>query len=228
MARPTKSAPGLGARLVELRGDATREDFASALGVHANTIGNYERGDRQPDTDFLGLLRERVGVDINWLITGEGKAAAKPAVRGQTPGQVTIPRYAVQASAGGGSIVLSEDVEDHFTVSRDWLSRYLPKGARAGIIEARGDSMEPTIADGDILILDFSIDSSTVNDGGVFVISVDGTLLVKRLQVTVDGHILIRSDNDLYEQEKVTREFADERITVHAKVVWAGGPIRRR
>jgi len=41
--------------------------------------------------------------------------------------------------------------------------------------------MEPTIADGDTLILDFSIDSLVVNDGGVFVISVDGVLLVKRL-----------------------------------------------
>jgi len=198
------------------------------LGVHANTIGNYERGDRQPDTEFLGLLRERIGADINWLITGEGNGSTTPAVLGKNLHQVSIPRFAIQASAGGGSVVLSEEVEDYFTVSRDWLSRYLPKGAKAGIIEARGDSMEPTIADGDILILDFSIDSSVVNDGGVFVISVDGVLLVKRLQVTVDGHILIRSDNDLYEQEKVTREFADESITVHAKVVWAGGPIRRR
>ncbi|PHR17261.1 MAG: hypothetical protein COA37_22915 [Hoeflea sp.] len=228
MARPTKSAPGLGTRLVELRGDATREEFASALDVHANTIGNYERGDRQPDTEFLGLLRERIGVDINWLITGEGNSHVKPDSRRDTSNQVAIPRYAIHASAGGGAVVLSEEVEDYFTVSPDWLGRYLPRGARAGIIEARGDSMEPTIADGDILILNFSIDSSAVNDGGVFVISVDGVLLVKRLQVTVDGHILIRSDNDLYEQEKVTREFADERITVHAKVVWSGGPIRRR
>ena len=211
-----------------MRGEATREEFASLLGVHPNTIGNYERGDRQPDPEFFGLLRERAGADINWLITGEGTGGAKPAALRKIPHQGTIPRFAIHASAGGGSVVLSEDVEDYFTVSRDWLSRYLPKGARPGIIEARGDSMEPTIADGDILILDFSIDSSTVNDGGVFVISVDGTLLVKRLQVAVDGHILIRSDNDLYEQEKVTREFADERITVHAKVVWAGGPIRKR
>lgn len=75
MARPTKSAPGLGTRLVELRGDSSREEFAAALGVHANTIGNYERGDRQPDTEFLGLLRERIGVDINWLITGNSDAA---------------------------------------------------------------------------------------------------------------------------------------------------------
>tara|TARA_R110002020_G_scaffold47651_1_gene135552 strand:+ start:9074 stop:9763 length:690 start_codon:yes stop_codon:yes gene_type:complete len=229
MARPRKIAPGIGERLLSLVPEGQNNaDFAAEIGVADATLGNYLRGEREPSYDFLRRLRERRGVDINWLITGEGKGAKTHAVRHEISNQVTIPRYAIQASAGGGAVVLSEEVEDHFTVSRDWLARYLPKGAKVGIIEARGDSMEPTIADGDILILNFSIDSSVVNDGGVFVISVDGVLLVKRLQVTVDGHILIRSDNDLYEQEKVTREFADERITVHAKVVWSGGPIRRR
>lgn len=229
MARARQTAPGVGERIQSLVGkDQTLEKFADEIGVSSRTLGNYLRGEREPSYDFLRRLRTACGADINWLITGEGPAERAHAVRGEAPNQVSIPRYAIQASAGDGAVVLSQEIEDFFTVSPDWLSRYLPKGAKAGIIEARGDSMEPTIADGDILLLDFSISSSVVNDGGVFVISVDGALLVKRLQVTVDGHILIRSDNDLYEQEKVTREFADERITVHAKVVWAGGPIRKR
>jgi phage repressor protein C with HTH and peptisase S24 domain len=229
MGRPRKIAPGLGERILSLvRSDQTNAEFADEIGIADATLGNYLRGEREPSYDFLRRLRAVRGVDINWLITGEGKSDVKPASRHKASNQVAIPRYAIHASAGGGAVVLSEEVEDYFTVSPDWLGRYLPKGGKVGIIEARGDSMEPTIADGDILILNFSIDSSAVNDGGVFVISVDGVLLVKRLQATVDGHILIRSDNDLYEQEKVTREFADERITVHAKVVWSGGPIRRR
>lgn len=229
MARARQTAPGVGERIQSLVGkDQTLEKFADEIGVSSRTLGNYLRGEREPSYDFLRRLRTACGADINWLITGEGTAERAPSVRGEAPNPVSIPRYAIQASAGDGAVVLSQEIEDFFTVSPDWLARYLPKGAKAGIIEARGDSMEPTIADGDILLLDFSISSSVVNDGGVFVISVDGALLVKRLQVTVDGHILIRSDNDLYEQEKVTREFADERIKVHAKVVWAGGPIRKR
>lgn len=229
MARPRKIAPGIGERIVSLvpKGQ-TISDFAEALGVAEQTLGNYVRGEREPSYDFLRRLRENHSVDINWLITGEiGVEAQVQGIAKQTH-QITIPRYAIHASAGGGAVVLSQEVEDYFTVSRDWIARYLPQGAKAGVIEARGDSMEPTIADGDILLLNFSIDNSAVNDGGVFVISVDGVLLVKRLQVTVDGHILIRSDNSLYEQERVTREFADERISVHAKVVWVGGPIRKK
>ena len=211
--------------------------LAEKTGIAKTTIYGWIKGPGEPRASDLESIANCLELSLDWLIMGTGaperSQGGKSDQANQTIAQfaanlVTIPRYAIHASAGGGAVVLSEEVEDYFTVSRDWLGRYLPKGAKAGIIEARGDSMEPTIADGDILLLDFSISSSVVNDGGVFVISVDGVLLVKRLQVTIDGHILIRSDNDLYEQEKVTREFADERITVHAKVVWSGGPIRRR
>lgn len=228
MARPTKSAPGLGTRLVEMRGEATREEFASLLGVHPNTIGNYERGDRQPDPEFFGLLRERTGADINWLITGEGTPGTSPVAWVGSTDQVAIPRYSFKPSAPEGPFTLSSDDEPYLSVPRAWLARYLPEGARPGIMEASGDTMEPTIADGDLLLLDLSTDPSAIKDGGVFVISIDNTSLVKRLQITLDNHLLIRSDNELYEQEKVTREYADERITVHAKVVWTGGAVRRR
>lgn len=228
MARPEKLSPGIGERLGELRGQNSRDTFAEKLGVHKNTIGNYERGDRQPEITFLQSLHERLDVNLNWLLTGDGAPYEEHGEFAHSTEQIALPRYSVQASAGGGALVLSQEVNGTFTVGRDWLSRYVPPGAKTGIIEARGDSMEPTIFDGDILLLNFSIDRSAVDGGGVFVITVDGSLLVKRLQVTLDGHVLVLSDNDNYETEKVTREYADERMIVHAQVVWSGGPIRRR
>lgn len=137
-----------------------------------------------------------------------------------------MARYAVQASAGDGAVVLAEEVADWFRVGRDWLERYVPRGARTGVIEARGDSMHPTIRDGDILLLNFDIDRQDVANGGVFVITIDGNLFVKRLQIMLDGSIQIMSDNELYDTELVDRECADEKMKVHAQVVWAGGPLR--
>lgn len=46
-------------------------EFATRLCVNKNTIGNYERGERQPDSDFLARLRSEFGVSIDWLLTGE-------------------------------------------------------------------------------------------------------------------------------------------------------------
>ncbi len=199
--------------------------LAAEAGIKATTIYGWIKGPGEPRASDIEAIAKATGANIDWLVTGNGEGGELPA---DSARYVSLPRYAVQASAGGGALVLSEEVNGTFTVGRDWLARYVPPGSKTGIIEARGDSMEPTIFDGDILLLNFSIDRSAVDGGGVFVITVDGSLLVKRLQVTLDGHVLVLSDNDNYETEKVTREYADERMIVHAQVVWSGGPIRGR
>lgn len=224
MARPFKPAPGIGERLLELRGEKTREEFAEIVGMHHSSVGNYERGDRKIDVDTLILLHERTGADLNWLLTGEGSALTAGVQ--QAAGMVPIPHYEVSASAGNGAVVLSQDVTDYFSVSRDWLSRIAPPNANLGILEARGDSMSPTIRDGDVLVVNFDIDDYAVADGGVFVLSFDGMLVVKRVQITMEGQVLVISDNERYETERLDREYADEKMTVHAKVIWAGGALR--
>lgn len=211
---------------MEVRGDMDRKEFADRLGVHVNTIANYERGDRKVDPEFLVKLRESAGVDVNWLLTGDSRSETANLVASSKDEAVSVARYAIQASAGDGAVVLAEEVADYFRVGRAWLERYVPRGARTGIIEARGDSMEPTIRDGDILLLNFEINRQDVANGGVFVISIDGHLYVKRLQIMLDGSIKILSDNNHYEAETVDREYADEKMMVHARVVWAGGPLR--
>ena len=72
MARPRKIAPGIGERILSLVSEGqTNADFAEEIGVAEQTLGNYVRGEREPSYDFLRRLREKRGIDINWLITGE-------------------------------------------------------------------------------------------------------------------------------------------------------------
>lgn len=206
-------------------------DLSRETGLPVGTIRQILKGSL-PSVHNARRIADALGTSIDWL-SGKGPwdigfAEGNQAAYEAPLATVSLPRFTVQASAGGGALVQSEEIVDRFVVSRDWLARYVAPGARAGIIEARGDSMEPTIRDGDILLLDFDIDRAAIDAGGVFVITVDGALLVKRLQATVDGAILVLSDNDYYQPERLTREFADERMTVHARVVWSGGPIRRR
>lgn len=222
MGRPRKIATGIGDRLESVVPEGlSLADFSSELGVSDRTLGNYIRGDREPSYDFLVRLKEKTGVDLNWLLAGDGGRAVA-----RSGDAVGIPRYSAQPSAGDGTVALSQDIDDYFTVSRDWLSRYAPANARIGMLEARGDSMLPTIADGDVLIVSFDIDRQDVANGGVFVITYEGNLFVKRLQIMIDGTVQIMSDNKLYDTEKVSREMADEHMQVHAQVIWSGGPLR--
>lgn len=76
MARPETIKTDLARRLRAVReelGDPTREAFAGFLGVSTKTLGNYERGDNVPDAEALKAYKVVYGVNVNWLLTGDGE-----------------------------------------------------------------------------------------------------------------------------------------------------------
>ena len=83
--------------------------------------------------------------------------------------------------------------------------------------------MVPTIRDGALLVVDTSLHD--IDDGRIYVLDVDGRLLVKRLQVRADGRIIIRSDNAAYEPETVTPSEATP-LHIIGQVVYQAGPVR--
>ena len=64
----------IGERLCEVRGAKTKAEFAAALGLHVNTLSNYEKGERAMDVLLILKLVEVYNVNPSWLITGENDA----------------------------------------------------------------------------------------------------------------------------------------------------------
>ncbi|MBW1666750.1 MAG: helix-turn-helix domain-containing protein [Deltaproteobacteria bacterium] len=54
----------------------TQKKFASKIGVHVYTVQQYEAGNI-PKGDVLQRIHEAFGVNINWLLTGEGEPFPK-------------------------------------------------------------------------------------------------------------------------------------------------------
>jgi hypothetical protein len=61
----------IGVRLVRVRGQASQADFAPRVGIAKNTLGNYERGEREIGAVALAGY-QALGWNANWLLTGEG------------------------------------------------------------------------------------------------------------------------------------------------------------
>ncbi|MGR5428330.1 S24 family peptidase, partial [Vibrio harveyi] len=76
---------------------------------------------------------------------------------------------------------------------RDFLRQIGVREADAKIIYADGQSMEPKIPDGAVLLIDTGDTSMRNND--IHVIRVDGEILVKRLRKEIGGGVWIVSDN---------------------------------
>ena len=135
-----------------------------------------------------------------------------------------VPRLAVEASAGPGAMVQEEAARNRFAFDPAWL-RGLAAGGLAGLslIRVAGDSMAPTLEDGDDILVDRGDDATRLRDG-IYVLRMDDILLVKRLLVQpADGRITIASDNPAY------RDLPDcdpAKIHVVGRVVWGGRRFR--
>ncbi len=104
-----------------------------------------------------------------------------------------VARLDVAASAGAGADALDGRPLAELGFADAWLRRLKPVGRldRLSLIEVAGTSMQPTLAPGDEILVDLD---DTMRRDGVFVLRIDGTLIVKRL-VRDGGRLRVVSDN---------------------------------
>lgn len=95
-----------------------------------------------------------------------------------------------------------------------------PKNAE--FIVAEGDSMFPTIQDGDMMLLDRGY--GQVINGKIYVLVVNGLVVVKRVSLLAFGGLMLISDNDRYAPETVARDEVND-LNFQARVAWFGRPI---
>jgi peptidase S24-like protein len=181
-------------RLIRERG----EDYAGLsrlLGRNAAYVQQYiKRGTpRRLAEDDRRLLARYFGVD-------EALLGAPPASLRVEPGMVSIPRLDIDAAAGTGALNAVERRIGRIAFDATWL-RTLGLGGGGGgrlsVIRVTGDSMAPTLTDGDDILVDRDDGSGRLRDG-IYVLRIEGSLVVKRLAVGPGGRISVRSDNQAY------------------------------
>ncbi|HEY1505743.1 MAG TPA: helix-turn-helix transcriptional regulator [Stellaceae bacterium] len=137
------------------------------------------------------------------------------------PHLTLLPRYDVQAGAGAGVVVHAEPIVDFIAFDTSWLRQTLnvdPK--RAAVITAIGDSMYPTIASGDLLIVDLSVDR--VLDNAIYALRFGDALSVKRVQLRPSGGLRIISDNTKYAPDELGPDAVAD-LHVIGRIIWHGG-----
>ena len=136
------------------------------------------------------------------------------------PGLVPISRSSVRASAGPGAIPDSERDKPFFAFDERWLRQLT--GASPGdltVIRVEGDSMEPTLHDGDDIRVDRSDAGGRMRDG-IYVLRIDDALVVKRLALhPVTRRVTVQSDNPAYADWP---DCSPDEIHCIGRVIWTG------
>ena len=196
-------------RLVKIRKSLSinQGDFAKTFEISQSSYARYETGESLLNSEKMSLLVTKLNIDTHWLITGEGEM-----FRNNNPSTNTliedlsvikIPMIDVKASAGQGMVNYIEDIKDFISLPENILPAYTNKKNLA-IIEIMGDSMEPTIKNGEIVILDTGVQE--IRSGSVYLIRVFDDLRVKRIDRKMNGNIVIMSDNAVYPPEELAFE----------------------
>jgi hypothetical protein len=212
------------ARLVELaaaRG-VSLSALSGLLGRNAAYLQQYvrkgsprklEENDRRTLAEFLGVDEAELGAPARETVLVVG-AGAQP--RGADWAE--IPRLPLGASAGAGSLARDALPVDRLRFSGRWLRQQGLDPTLLSVIEVEGDSMEPTLRDGDEILVDRS---PRPLRSGLHVIRLDDVLLVKRLEPGSAGTLRVISDNPAY--PRMERSLAE--VAVVGRVVWKGGRI---
>lgn len=136
-----------------------------------------------------------------------------------------VPRYGVMMRPG--QLLQSEHVVDYLSFKISWVEQTMGLDPRElALVHVCGDSMEPTLKEGDLLLLDrrgFSQLglSRPVRSDAVYVLLREDALVVKRLQFGFDGSVTIQSDNPAYAKHILSVEKL-ACLQVMGRVVWVG------
>lgn len=214
-------------QVVDLSG-LNQRSFAEKLPTDPTQFSRWLNNKVVPELESLVLIHNLSGCGLDWLLTGKGPmrrdSSLTPVEDGDTVSSefVSIPCVRGEVSAGAGRIP-DETIEMRIAFRRDWIQR---KGdpRNMSIIRVKGDSMEPTLQSGDLVLIDHNhnhLDPS----GGIYAIAVNDHIMLKRIQFFPrQNRVKIISDNAArYEAE----EHPADEVNINGKVIWFGREIER-
>lgn len=205
---------GFAKRLAEAIWPEKPTAFAARAGVSSGLMSKYLRGGGAsgPRLDIVAKIAQAAGASLDWLVWGRGE--------GSPAGEVfRVARYDATLAAGAGSWNEGKRRLDDIPFTPGFFQKKLGRTSGAGfaVLEARGDSMEPGISDGDLLLID---EADTRIIDGVFAFVLDDEARVKRFRRRIDG-VSILSDNAAYGAEDLTTDQLD-RVKIIGRVRWVG------
>lgn len=208
------------------------------LGIDKNTVAAYLNMTGSLKGEVLEGLANQFNYNSDWLLKnwGEPFPGARDKyedVCGPTGGDskyiqeqqdgeyVLIPQINGKISAGNG-LAPDNTADIKVAFRREWIKR---KGDpdKMSLIKVEGDSMDPTILSGDLVLVDHNR-NYVAPQGGIYALSINHEIMIKRIHpLHSEGKLRIISDNRQYEPIEIEAE----KIKINGKVIWFAREIDR-
>lgn len=196
-------------RLKQLRKERNinQRELSEYLKVAPSTISMYENGQREPNFEVLEVLADFFNVDMNYLL---GKTDKTTKLIIDKPQGLKIP--VLGTVAAGIPISAVEDILDYEEVPQSWENQ-----GEFFALKIKGDSMEPRMESGDVVIVKQQPDA---NSGDTVIVLVNGDdATCKRLQKTDNGIMLVSTNPKYPPMFYSTEDIQTKPVVILGKVV---------
>jgi len=205
----------IGERLKSFRSSVglSQKEFAQKTDINPSVIQKYEYNINKPTSDILAKLGETFGLNLHWLITGEGEPIFKKKIElpitAEFTDHIAIP---LLTNAGAATAGITEDAvrEKNYYAFRKSFLRHVAGGLDEEctkwlfLVRIKGDSMAPTLQEDEVALVNAN-PHTPFRQGAIYLIRdhVDMSTLAKRIYI-FDGKITLHSDNSKYPDVVIT------------------------
>ena len=179
------------------------KDVAAALGMSKESLSHLKKKNGIPYEQIAKFCAKRK-ISINWVLFDQ----LPKSLEEETDKYTRIKHFTnINASAGGGSFNYDANYE-YLVVDKKLLDSFYKSSSApvASIIalNVMGDSMEPTLFDKEVIL--FDKEERDISKGGIFIVSTNAGLFVKRVSLKTDGSLELISDNKSYNSEIISQD----------------------
>lgn len=202
-------------RVKELRklNNISQQKLASMLNVHQTAISQWETGRTSPDIQTANTMAKLFNVTLDYLLGSEVSTKSTP-----TSPKSRATRIPVYGCVAAGIPIEAIDNFDS-TDPDDWeeIDEHMSKDGDYFALRIKGDSMEPKMSSGDVVIVRKQPDAES---GDIAIVCINGEeATCKKIKKTPEGIMLI-SFNPAYEPMFYSKKQVEELpLTILGRVV---------
>lgn len=185
-------------RMKEVLSVKTDVELAEALQIGKSSIGVWRMRDRAPIPECVQIAQNHA-ISLDWLVFGRGKKTLESDGVLPTGNAVSSPIEYVEIQAFEMDDVADSSASKVIKIPRDWMTRYGIDNCSPAAIRVPGNTMSPTVEDGDVVIFD----RRERDVDGVYVVRIADSIRVRRVQRMTGGSLHLRNDNPAYENDVI-------------------------
>ena len=195
-------------RELRIRKNMTQGELSKATGLTQSAIAMYETGKREPKIEVMELLADYFNVDMNYITGKTDKTTMLSASAIDAIDVIRIPLL---------GCVVAGDPQEAIQEAEEFL--YIPamgnkRSEDYFALRVNGESMEPSLMDGDIAIIHIQPD---VDSGQIAVVLIDNQdSTVKRIFKSQDGITLVAANPAVFSPRFFTN---DDCLTMPVRIL---------